>query len=86
LILEFTSDVCIALVDKKSKDQDSSSLSSWRPWPSSWGEVLEAAVAGRRRTRLKYGDGLDVLQRALKRGDQPDLIELSKQRAARALR
>jgi hypothetical protein len=82
-ILEFASDVRIELADKKNKDQGSSSPRSWRPWPSSWGEVFEAAVAGRRQSRLKYGDGFDVLQSALKSGDQPDLIELSKQRAAR---
>jgi hypothetical protein len=46
-------------------------------------EAIEAAAAIGRQTRLKYGSGLDVLQRALKSGDQPDLIALSKKRSMR---
>lgn len=52
---------------------------------SQWGvtgEALEHAVALGRETRLKHGgSGLDMLQRALKDGTQPDLIEASKRRA-----
>ena len=50
---------------------------------SSWGlasEAMQQAVAAGRQNRLKYGNGLDALQSALKSGDQPDLIELSKAR------
>lgn len=52
---------------------------------SQWGvtgEALQQAVALGRETRLKHGgSGLDMLQRALKDGTQPDLIEASKRRA-----
>jgi hypothetical protein len=45
---------------------------------SNWGvtgEALQQAVALGRETRLKHGGtGLDMLQRALKDGTQPDLI------------
>lgn len=58
-----------------------------RPRPEHWGvsnEALQTAIALGRQTRQQYGgDGLDMLQRALKSGDQPDLIELSKKRSAR---
>jgi hypothetical protein len=46
-------------------------------------EALQTAIAIGRDTRLKYGNGLDVLQSTLASGDQPDLIELSKKRSAR---
>jgi hypothetical protein len=52
---------------------------------SNWGvtgEALQQAVALGREVRLKHGgSGLDMLQRALKDGTQPDLIEASKRRA-----
>lgn len=51
-----------------------------------WGAASEAmnmAVAAGRETRLKHGNGLDVLQQALKSGAQPDLIENSKRRGIR---
>jgi hypothetical protein len=52
---------------------------------SQWGvtgEALQQAVALGRQTRLQHGgSGLDMLQRALKDGAQPDLIEVSKRRA-----
>jgi hypothetical protein len=55
--------------------------------PSQWGAVssdtMQMAMALGRETRLKYGDGLDVLQKSLKDGTQPDLIEASKRRSAR---
>ena len=50
-----------------------------------WGvarEALETAMALGRQNRLKHGgDGLDILQRALKDGTQPDLIAESKKRS-----
>ena len=52
---------------------------------SNWGvtgEALQQAVSLGREVRLKHGgSGLDMLQRALKDGTQPDLIEASKRRA-----
>lgn len=52
---------------------------------SNWGvtgEALQQAVALGRETRLKHGgSGLDMLQRALRDGTQPDLLEASKKRA-----
>ena len=48
---------------------------------ASWGatgDVMKTAMAIGRETRLKHGDGLDVLQSALRSGAQPDLIEVSK--------
>lgn len=54
---------------------------------STWGAagaMLEQAVAIGRQTRLQNGgNGLDILQNALKTGEQPDLIEASKKRAMR---
>jgi len=52
--------------------------------PSNWqaaNQTLEAAIALGRETRLKYGNGLDVLQHNLKTGAEPDLIANSKKRA-----
>jgi putative FmdB family regulatory protein len=43
-------------------------------------ETLQQAVAAGRQSRLKYGNGLDVLQANLKSGAEPDLIEASKRR------
>lgn len=55
-----------------------------KPQPSSWGaseaSIAEAAAIGRQ-TRLKFGNGLDVLESALKSGAQPDLIAASKRRS-----
>lgn len=52
---------------------------------SNWGatnEALQTAITLGRQTRMQYGgNGLDMLQRALKDGVQPDLIEQSKKRA-----
>lgn len=55
---------------------------------STWGAAhasLEQAVAMGRQTRLANGgfSGVDTLQRMLKDGSQPDLIEASKRRAMR---
>ena len=53
---------------------------------STWGmgaDVLQNAMAIGRQTRLQHGNGLDILQGALKSGDQPDLIAESKKRSAR---
>ena len=44
-------------------------------------QTLEAAIAAGRETRLRHGNGLDVLQTNLKNGSEPDLIANSKQRA-----
>jgi len=41
-------------------------------------EALEAAISAGRESRLKYGSGLDVLQKGLSDGTTPDLIENSK--------
>lgn len=53
--------------------------------PTQWGataDIINTAAALGRETRLKYGgDGLDMLQRALKEGAQPDLIAQSKARS-----
>jgi hypothetical protein len=46
-------------------------------------EILEGAISMGRESRLKYGNGLDVLQSTLRSGAQPDLIELSKRRSIR---
>ena len=53
---------------------------------SQWGvarEALEGAISAGRKSRLKHGSGLDILQQNLKSGAEPDLIELSKRRAMR---
>lgn len=54
--------------------------------PSTWmgaGGQLQQAMALGRQTRLQHGNGLDVLQNALKSGAQPDLIEMSKRRSVK---
>jgi hypothetical protein len=63
------------------------------PNPSDWGkagdgsvitrQALEHAMALGRQTRLRYGDGLEVLQSNIKSGAEPDLIAESKKRSAR---
>ena len=94
MILAFPGDVRSELVCKarqENKDQGSSSPSSWdiareALKASPWGiarEALEAAIASGRQTSLKYGSGLNVRLDNLKSGAAPDLIELSKRRAAR---
>ena len=53
---------------------------------SSWGangEMLAKAMQAGREVRKQGGDGLDILQGALKSGAQPDLIEQSKKRMMR---
>ena len=59
------------------KDQSPQTSSVW----GATSETLNAAIAAGRQSRLKYGNGLDVLQSNLKSGVQPDLIELSKRRS-----
>jgi hypothetical protein len=64
------------------KDQSSTTSAQ----ASTWGitqDALSRAVSAGRDTRLRYGNGLDVLQKALQTGDQPDLIAASKKRAIR---
>lgn len=57
-------------------DQSGVSSSAWA------GGMLEQAIQIGRKTRLQDGgSGLDVLQRNLRSGAQPDLIEASKKRA-----
>lgn len=46
-------------------------------------EAIQTAIALGRGTRLKYGNGLDILRHTLASGDQPDLIEVSKRRSAK---
>ena len=59
------------------KDQTPADMkSTWTAATS----TIEAAIATGRETRLKYGSGLDVLQHALKTGQQPDLLAESKKR------
>jgi hypothetical protein len=53
---------------------------------STWGAagaMMDKAVAIGRQTRMENGglSGVDTLQRMLKSGEQPDLIEASKRRA-----
>jgi hypothetical protein len=63
------------------KDETPQSVASTGSWGVT-GEALQQAVALGREVRLKHGgSGLDMLQRALKDGTQPDLIEVSKKRA-----
>lgn len=55
---------------------------------STWGatgNMLNQAMAIGRQTRMESGglSGVDILQKALKTGDQPDLIEASKRRSIR---
>lgn len=52
---------------------------------SQWGgDILQQAISiGRQTRRESGGDGLDILQRNLRDGTQPDLIEASKRRAIR---
>ena len=65
------------------KDETPSSVAA--ATGSSWGvtgEALQQAIALGRETRLKHGgSGLDMLQRGLADGTQPDLIAASKRRA-----
>jgi hypothetical protein len=62
------------------RDQPANTVQSW----NGNREALEAAIAIGRNNRNNYGaDGLDMLQKALKSGDQPDLIEASKRRSMR---
>jgi hypothetical protein len=51
-------------------------------WTAARG-ALETAVALGRESRLKYGNGLEVLQTSLKNGTQRDLIADSKRRSAK---
>lgn len=61
------------------KDQTSGIPAS--TWQAGGAALLEQAASIGRETRLRHGNGLDVLQNALKSGAQPDLIEASKRRA-----
>ena len=62
------------------KDQTSTVMPS--TWTNVGGpDVMNAAIATGRQTRLEFGSGLDVLQANLRSGAQPDLIEVSKKRS-----
>ncbi|HEX3523958.1 MAG TPA: hypothetical protein VHT52_17960 [Stellaceae bacterium] len=53
---------------------------------SFWGiaqDTMAAAITAGRASRLKHGNGLDVLQQNIKNGVEPDLIALSKKRSMR---
>jgi hypothetical protein len=54
--------------------------------PSHWNSLagnadFQKAMALGRDTRIRFGDGLEILQKNLKDGTQPDLIEASKRRS-----
>lgn len=48
---------------------------------SAWSSQLQQGIEIGRVTRQQYGNGFDVLDRMLKTGEQPDLIEMSKRRS-----
>jgi hypothetical protein len=52
-------------------------------WGATGGMLEQAIAIGRQTRRERGGDGLDVLQHALRTGEQPDLIEASKKRSMR---
>jgi hypothetical protein len=63
---------------------------SWGSVPGAVGKsvtidsaLMATAMAAGKQTRQEGGDGLDILQGALKSGAQPDLIEQSKKRMMR---
>lgn len=65
------------LKDETPQSVASSAGSNWGVTP----DALAQAVALGREVRLNHGgSGLDMLQKALKDGSQPDLIEVSKRR------
>jgi len=61
------------------KDQAEATKSVW----TAAQDAIQGAISAGRESRLKYGSGLDILQKSLKDGTQPDLIELSKKRSMR---
>lgn len=63
------------------KDQGADAIPA-SSWAAAGGQLQQAMALGRE-TRLKYGNGLDVLQGALKSGAQRDLIADSKRRSIR---
>jgi hypothetical protein len=69
------------------KDQSVPSIAGTpAPGGGAWGvnqEILEGALSIGKQTRREMGgkDGLDRLQDAIKSGEQPDLIEVSKRRS-----
>lgn len=63
------------------KDQGTPGQASF--WGAAGAAITEAAANGRQ-TRLHHGgSGLDILQRNIKDGTEPDLIEVSKKRSMR---
>lgn len=63
------------------KDQGADAIPA-SSWAAAGGQLQQAMALGRE-TRIKYGNGLDVLQGALKSGAQRDLIADSKRRSIR---
>lgn len=63
------------------KDQGAEAIPA-SSWAAASGQLQQAMALGRE-TRLRYGNGLDVLQGALKSGAQRDLIADSKRRSIR---
>lgn len=63
------------------KDQGAEAIPA-SSWAAASGQLQQAMALGRE-TRLRYGNGLDVLAGALKSGAQPDLIALSRKRSIR---
>jgi hypothetical protein len=64
------------------KDQNDRASSQRSTWTAA-NETLQAAITAGRENRLKYGSGLDILQRNLQTGAEPDLIAASKKRMMR---
>ena len=63
------------------KDQGADAIPA-SSWAAAGGQLQQAMALGRE-TRIRYGNGLDVLQGALKSGAQRDLIADSKRRSIR---
>ena len=61
------------------KDQGADAIPA-SSWAAAGGQLQQAMALGRE-TRLRYGNGLDVLQGALKSGAQRDLIADSRRRS-----
>jgi hypothetical protein len=69
----------------KVRYKDQSDLVQPSNWQAAQGHkaMLEAAISIGKQNRRQFGDGLDMLQRGIKSGAQPDLIANSKKKAIR---
>jgi hypothetical protein len=65
----------------KVRFKDQSDQQQVSAWATLGDNPLETAISIGRETRLKYGSGLEILQRNLQSGVQPDLLAASKRRA-----